>query len=409
MRSDTCLSLDQYARLMGIDPWRMAQINLTPSGSPSTIYPVAPSGAGNDCACVAQHAWQGNYLSRDDIVQAIRRAEEIFLDWTCTYPCPTCVIGERHPVSRNAMRPPAPRYQIAPRLKEVQAFGRCVQTLRHASVTLVREQASVLQKTFTAQFSVPDNTLAEDVLVFLKPADADYVGAPLPEHQIKPVTVVIDSSGGSGNWIAQMKAPAYLFVLPSKYEDSGACLEHIAGNYVSAVSIYLQSVDACAQGTAHYPNTPRNRPPCTETTQGICLVQQGEYSWQVDFAECNEADVYQRYCRYEIPSAFEINYVAGYALERGKIAQPYADILAGLATALIECSEQSCECSTCKTSKFEYWRTVPTQKIGEGGAGSIGDQYSVLVTKEMLNALRGLPPRNGVLYAYSRLKHLRCI
>ena len=412
MYSDTCLTLTEYAQLMGVDPWRMAGIDreaTNPSPPPPPAYPVKAASAGDECACIYQHAWQSGFISRDDFMQGIRRAEEVFSDITCTFLCPTCITNERHALEQPPLHFSRPNYSVMPKHRQVRAFGTCVRTKRN-TYTLTRTDGSTLLDEFAVIVPVPDNTTADQVLVYFLPADGDYRGTPELKHQIRPLSVFIDTTGGANNWQAIIEGPAYLFVRPALTETQPphTCLKHVDTTYVTQVDVWLETINKCAQGTARYLNSGCANPPCEEQATDICLVPYGEYTYRVDFASCSNG-VYARYPRTREPNAFHINYVAGFERVRGRVQTHLADIIVALATAFIECDMVDCACKACRTNKFAYYQHIPRNKIGEGNSQTaIGDQYASLITFALIDKLGGQNPRQGLLYGLERLRKYKC-
>ena len=90
----TLLSLDQWAQVMGFDLWQFNQIG---EGGGLTF--------GRDAQCQTvfyQYSWQKQFLSREEIAQAITKAEAAIFPLLRFYPSPVYTVSEEHDYPHDA-------------------------------------------------------------------------------------------------------------------------------------------------------------------------------------------------------------------------------------------------------------------------------------------------------------------
>lgn len=422
MRSDTLLSLDEFIRWVGGNPWAFAQIdlglsryrdsNMVSFEHPEQLpYENDPTRAGAN--------------TRQAVAQAIRRAESQFLKWTKFYPVPMFVTNEEHPIktSRLSTRPVA----YKPKYGFVQNIGvRTMTEIDAADITLTREDLTPeVLDVFEIDVNVPDDTEASSLHIYLTEADGDYTGTPLLKHEIRPLkSVTIDSSGGSGNWTAQLKASAYLFVHPEFYEElEPDVLAHETATYVEEVAVWIESVDTLQPGLAVLQRGRCSNPPCgDDVTELICWERTPDIPGHYVPSRVRVVDsAFQRttYSRY--PLAMQFNYLAGYPRYGFEMDETIKDILCPLAIALMDGAdfpddidlynrEEALVNSVCEammTKRFRNYRQIQKwEKRSENllaSGGQSGAEYELGVQEKTLAALNGLEPRRGFIKALQEI------
>lgn len=415
MRSDTLLSLGEFIDWVGGNPWAFAQIDLggerlRDSNMVSYEYP-----------------WQLPYENdttragsntRQAVTQAIRRAETQFLKWTKFYPVPVYLTNEEHAIRRSMHSTRRTGYQ--PKYGFVQNFGvRTMTAIDAADITLERGSPD---DTFVISVAVPDDTEADSLHVFLTEADAGYTGTPLLKHEIRPLTAItIDDSGGTGNWTAEIEAPAYLFVDPEHYaEKEPSVLGHELDTYVEAVAVWIETIDTTQPGLAVLIRGRCANPPCgDDVTELICWERIPD--WEGFYAASRVKlvdEVFQRTAYTQIPMAMQFNYLAGYPRENRLMAGLVKDILCMLTIALMDghdipenedntSSILNTVCETYMTATFwEYRRIQKWEKQTENmlsSGGKSGSGYELALSDTVKERLNGLEPRRGFIKALQEL------
>lgn len=413
MRSDTLLSLAEFIDWVGGNPWAFAQIDL---GGERL----------RDSNIVSyEYTWQLPYENdptragsntRQAVAQAIRRAEAQFLKWTRFYPVPVYLTNEEHPIRRSLHSNRVTGYK--PRYGFVQQFGVRVMTAIDAGDITLERGLPDPDDVFVITVNVADDTEADSLHVYLTETDGNYTGTPLLKHEIRPVTTVtVDSSGGSGNWTAEIEAPAYLFVKPEFYEDKEPeVLIHELDTYVDEVAVWIETVDATQPGQAVLIRGGCANPPCgDDETELICWERLPDLPGYYAPVRVSLVDsAFQRTKFSRIPMAMQFNYLAGYAREGRRMAGIVKDILCMLTVALMDGHDipenedntgsiLNSVCETYMTAVFwEYRRVQKWEKQTENmlaSGGKSGSGYELALTDTVKERLNGLEPRRGFVKA----------
>jgi hypothetical protein len=415
MRSDTLLSLGEFIDWVGGNPWAFAQIDLggdrlRDSNMVSYEYPWQLPYE-NDTSRAGSN-------TRQAVAHAIRRAETQFLKWTKFYPVPVYLTNEEHPIRRSAHSTRRTGYQ--PKYGFVQNFGvRTMTEIDAADITLTR---GAPDDTFTISVNVPDDTEADSLHVFLTEADAGYSGTPLLKHEIRPLAnVTIDSSGGDGNWTAEIEAAAYLFVKPEHYaEKEPEVLEHALDTYVDEVAVWVETIDTTAPGLAVLKRGRCANPPCNDdVTELICWERIPDWQGYYSPSRVKLVDgAFQRTTYSYTPMAMQFNYLAGYLRENRLMAGIVKDIVCMLTIALMQgedipenednkTSVINSVCETYMTATFWEYRSIQkwekqTENMLASG-GKSGSGYDIALTDAAKERLNGLEPRRGFIKALQEL------
>lgn len=404
MRSDTLLSLDEFCRWAGVDPWAAAQVDRSNDKLDDPDLLVA-----------VQYPWQGmantndatpaEANSRDFVVQAIRRAERLFAKITSRYPAPMQILDDEHVFpSQFEMRH---GYSFRPTYRHVEAFGVEQWTLQEAGVSITQLVDSELSETFSIEVAVPDDTEVDGVHVFL-PGEAATLA-----NEIRPLDVTIDSSAGTGNWIANISGAAYLFVKPEHYteqypEPVPFDKTSYTNDYLQTVDIYLRSIDVGQQGVYKVPQ-PCSTLPCPDPTEvGVCWSKVGLDDWVFGEPASFDGSTWTRENLKRYPKSVSMNYVAGYPKVGQRIADVTKDIIGMLTCGLmgLEIPEDE-QSSIFMTSKMKYFVAIQSwQNKADHIAPQMGYSAILTIPKALLETLNGLEPRRGIVQAYTEMVNL---
>lgn len=395
MRSDTLLTLNEFAKWIGMNPWFMAQIQ---------PYSGTQLDESTRCA-VVEYPWQRHPIandasaagndSRQGIADAIRKAEQFFRQYTKRNAAPKqemCIL----PIKRT-MR--GMQTVFHPRIQDVLTWGREVYTQAEAGAAITRTNVDGLLETFTiGPVSVPDDT--DDVVVCLPGTE------PMRANLIRPVTVTIDDSGGSGAWTATISGPAYLFVNPALYEaDPPQVLSHHIDTYLESADVYTRTVDGCDQGAFLIRDYGCGGLPCPDMKeQPVCWRPDGTgYSPQA--GTCTDGVFATSVC-YDTPEKVKMVYVGGIAQQDGLMNPVARDAIAMLTIAFLECVPEVA-CNACATQKYRYYSELSRHKqrhvVYEGG-GESAHEYELLANANQIAELAGLEPRRGFLNALALMR-----
>jgi hypothetical protein len=414
MRSNTLTPLLQFIDWWGLDPWYVAGIDLEGVTSPSA--PSATRITNDDrCTCMVQHPWDSkDKWSRDDLIEMLAMAERFFVDESKIYPAPFFIEDEQYqyPIKNKSIgfslvnsegwyksiRPEYPCY--------LSAFGGYSLVL-NSTETLTRDILGAIQNEFTATFVVPAGTLASQIRVYFTPADGGYSGTPhFNDHTFEIRPLEISVSGVS----ATITGGAYLFKDPALDEETD-CVQHELANYVEDVYVYITTQDVCGQGNFICPVDNCSTVPCSPTESSLCMTTKkvGFQTWGTPQpANCAD-DVFTKTCLTCVPMEVEYNYLTGKELEDGYIDSNYLSAIAKLAVGLADCIRAWCECSVCPDQKVKYYRTVPKALRGlDTDVSEFNRDWQVMVTKETLETLEGLPPYNGILQGLRFIRNEKC-
>lgn len=387
----TLLPLDSWAKIMGVNPWEFNQIG--------EGFPV-PNTA--QCEHVFfQYQWQQDFLSRDEIAQAIQSAETMIADYLGFWPAPKYLVDEVHGYPRTGIRDTWGNGGTARgQYKALQAHWGKIQgggIMARSTVDLAG--AVVLSDTngdgIDDKFTVTVATSVTDVseiAIYFKSSDRN--GDDVDETwRIRPVKVSI--SGGN----AVITGHPSLLVIPDLATKTDAeVLDVTASIYVSEVEVYRVYRDTTAttttmnQGSAMWENTPGgcDTPDCAVQYVPICLGFRNAYTGLV-YTDYMLDGVCPPYARE--PDRVSMNYLAGEPLVNGQMNPDLADAVAKLATSLLPVDKCGCERSN---RIISWWRSMVNQ----------GEEQRPITTEEINNNPFG-EARRGTLFAWHKLEPLQ--
>jgi hypothetical protein len=330
-----------------------------------------------------------NKLARAEISRAIKEAEDRIARIIKYYPYPKYLeqevtLDDNPKDAISKFESICGRYYghdlppVQTKWNYLVAVGTLTHELLEANLSVGRGSiyvpANLEEQFVSGVFSVPDNTVPQDIVAFF--TAGDRFGEPKEQWQIRPINVVIDSSGGDGNWTATINGPAFCIVRPELYLSYEAIPLTADDNsvYVTEIEVYLKTIDATQQGELIYPNC------CAESRQPVCYT-----IWDRDHGLlvpnparldttvtpneliCNQSLTNCTCGQYrKKPIKADIHYVAGYPLqENGQIDSLLAIAIAKLATHLLQCEFCGCGCldqvdnTGRRRNKLQRWRTIP--------------------------------------------------
>lgn len=369
------LSLAEWSRYFHLDPWHF--------WGWCTCQDPAQTIIGK-CTCNCGDTWRefatfhNDNVSREAVSKAIAEAEQLLMKYLHFAVAPRAFVEQkvRYPEG----------YWIAKNLdfreavtahKYVEVFGVYQDTLIGTAALTTTLPIDYREHFSTASIIVPSGTTAEEIRVYF--IEADRFNETKEKWEIRPIEVSI-----SGN-TATISIPSYLLALPelTNIDPDSRCLNpDDPASYITEIEIYRRTIDACDQGYAvgRFENCPH--PPCERQTQTVCyaLEKKDLGIAKVIPATCENGEFTRAQCT-TMGYAKEAyaNYIAGYPLENGRMAEPMVEAVAYLSAALLTCDLPYCNCKPCFYKMVHQLREIPKVKIGEGQEGLAGDAYKILL------------------------------
>lgn len=386
--TETLLSLDEWAAIVGLNPWEFNGIS---AGLPRL----------NEAQCQTvwqQYQWQRDFLSREEVAQAIMKAEEMLAEELLYYPAPKVITNElrRYPTLRN------PRHismvnqyndwrPVQVKWHKVQSVGTAARSVIAAdeAVTFVDRDGDGIDETFELTLTT-DVDVNEIALYY---SAAFRMGAELDETwRIRPLTVT--RSGAD----VIIRGHITLLVNPALYE--AYVPENLnaadANNYMDTVDVYRRFVDTTAtndepmQGRAIWDIPPGCSSDCVVKYRALCATQrEPDVGYlNIKVVPCDWPYLWQ-------PDRLLLHYVAGEPRQNGRMSPEFARMVAYLAVSLLPSEKCGCERSD---RIMNYWKQHP----------ALGDTQRPLTAEEINNSPFGVG--RGALYAWKRVekkKHLQ--
>lgn len=364
----TCLTLFEWAQIIGVSPWWLNQIseNVPQRGNVMNVQ----------CDHVmTQYAWQNfDFLCRHEVLESISQAEDLFAEITGYFPAPKYVVAEKHsyPTSYNrqfpityGMRANSGQFKsIQVKHGFVQVVGtESLTSIGNAAVVLSDETSSGIDDTFTATIVVPSGTLPAAIAAFFLPADR--VNLSLEESEIKPLDVSIAGVNCTitGHISLLVLPELQLTIAPQDLDAADNAI------YASSIVVYTRATDISDTGTVIWGNlTPCDTPPCEATIATACFgVRDLETGWLAPLpAEWDTTldQFNQAYpcCVGRDPDRVTVNYLAGFPRQdNGRMDFKHAQAIAKLATSLLP--QRSCGCDRAD-QRLHHYRKLPVDTNG---------------------------------------------
>lgn len=356
--TETLLSIDQWARIMGLSLW---EINQFGAGF--------PEGTQEDGSCsdvTYQYEWQRDHLAREEIARTIAKAELMVADWLGFYPAPKYITGEQ--LNTFSERGYAFRYgarlltwhRTGTNYRKVTAFGSLARTLidNVAAVTASDPDGDNVNELFTVTVTT-SVTDTNEIGVYL--SSGDRLGESVSEKwRIRPVNVSI--SGGT----ATITGHRALLAKPTKTNIVNPLSLDVTdnANYVTTVAVYRIYTDTTAQGTAYwnYTATDTITQPSTATSHSLKFSDDNQALGQIFVTWDDDGTA----SGYRAPDRVLANYVSGIPLVNGDMSPDYQQIIAYLATGILADNKCGCERSA---QIIAYWKRDITESINTSDTG----------------------------------------
>lgn len=338
----TLLSLEQWAEVMGYNPWEFNQIGTGIQFARDTQCPTV----------FYQYQWQKQFLSREEIALAIAQAE-LALEKVLGFPiAPKWIESEEvlYPnkaavssgLTNGYHRANGTWKSVALANGYIQQLGQKVWTLLEAGVTYTRSDpdGDSFNELFTATVTAADLDITK-IKVFYAAADRDNLDE---TWEIRPLKLSYDGT------TLTIKGKMYQLVQPPLTEViKPSSLDATDTIYVETVDVYIETADTdfgaaiWDKGSGLY---------CDTSSASFDITDAQITQPRRIRPVINPAYSYGR-----LPNRLSINYQAGYPLEGGKVSQVLALMIARLSTNYLPAL--SCGCDRPDQILF-FWRSFPS-------------------------------------------------
>lgn len=394
--TDTLLSLDQWAQVLGLNPWEFNQIG---KGLPKNNT--------QQCGSVFyQYNYQQDFLSREQVATAIADAENAIAEQLGYYPAPKYTVGEQVQYPRPANHQFGGTYNWAGEWKAVElqhghfiGGGAMARTSLGdtTDLTFSDPDGDGVNELFTCSIPYTTNTNVDEIALYFRATDRN--NDPIGETwRIRPINVSIAAG------VATITGHASLLVVPNLtlvYNPQNLSAVDTA-NYVAQVAVYRVWRDDTHtdsypyQGVAEWDNACECSPNCTFNVRPICLGgrldRQGMPYASFDLG-CSFWDGYIQ------PNRLNVNYLSGLPLVNGRVSDEWARIIAYLACALLPTEPCGCERSQ---RVIAHWKEPEKIDINSGAG------QRAFSPKEIDNNPFGSIGR-GAIYAWKRVAAARLV
>lgn len=336
----TLLSLDEWAAVMGFNPYEFNQI-----GEGLTLAREA------QCPTVFyQYSWQRQFLSREEIALATAQAENALRNVLGFAIAPQWFVGE------EVDYPPSAAISTGGTANWLDGFGRWksiplkngfVETLGLQTWTLVEadvtytksdEDGDGIEETFTATVSHAGLS-ADAIRVFYSEADRDNLDS---SYLIRPLSISYATP------TLTIKGKIYQLTKPSLNEKIKPDSLNVsdAAIYVGTIDIYSEAAST-DYGTAYWNENPSLY--CAAAESSISAYSHGG-NRRV------QPVINGVYTQGRAPNRLAVNYKAGYPLKNGKVDPIMAMMVARLSTSYLP--SLSCGCDR-SDQILTFWRSSP--------------------------------------------------
>lgn len=392
---NTLLPLDQWASMLGIDPW------IFNGYDPLKIYGQQRS---RDCQDAwYQYTYQGKFLSREEVAHTIATAEEVIAREINFWPGPKYIEGETQIMRRPRQNRPSSLYTQRFQWKSVTTdYYKVIQPgkerfeLLEANVPVTRDSNN-LRALFQAEFSNPNDYPAEELfLVFTSQARGDY-----PVDQTFIIRPLIKTKNDLTSAVV-FNGPQYLLAPPAQLDNfQQTKLDPTdPNNFTNFADVYRRWYDTSytednpAQGEATW-LVPEGGPfpigcevNCDVYKAPIC-VQNNDADSGVVRIKVEPKNWPLTYPWGQVGfDKVTLNYLAGVPYEHERMDYFWADVVTKLATAMLPAEQCGCDRHN---AILRYWRMLPSQ----------GDENARPLTIEELNNPFGVG--RGAIYTFHRL------
>lgn len=385
---DNQLSLCEWAELIGFNPLLLSQI-----GQPREE--LAPTLS--DCAVpLFQDAFKSNNLARNQIAEAICKAEDMIARQLNYWPAP---VYFEQPVPslrlRHDFRGFALPAQLTLPFGRLHRFGKRTKSALHTNEAVVYTDtlSEGFYTRFSVSFTVPAGTLPRDILlVFSAAARGDL---DIEEAVIKGAFVQVSGTTATvwGNAALLIEPIHFLPHVPEVLDVTDTSI------FAATIDVYLWAYDTSNPAEIVYTETDCVTLPCLPQTHLACVRNRNAAAGTVQiFPATYSSNTFKAVsrCKSWQISETTIYYESGTPRDKyNRVAAPLNRIIAQLATALLP--ERACGCTEADEI-LAYYRAVPTNEEGE-----------LLITEGMLagaSAAFGVTGR-GAVQAYAALATIK--
>jgi hypothetical protein len=373
------MPLDQYAAIVGIDPWHFNQVT----------WPENPFR--QNCRDVwLQYSYQWpDRASRNALAEAIAQAESRIAEYIDFFPAPKYITEEQHPYPRqrrviDGTGPiPFPAYHEISRRKTVRLDWLRISSAGRRCVVEIETDAPVLFSDTTgdgfndhaeitlAASSAPDGAAEKEIAVFAPDATTAQ------ENRIRAVDVDIAEDGAitiSGRAAVFVDPDAWAYFEGMVGEHTGPEAYAIDGldasNFLDAVDVYW--IYPSTAGDDYAPcefGWERRASTAIATASGTLQVRDADRSIitpiLADWNEDTEGWDVASCSTYGEPHLVRTWYYAGWPTDdRGWLTAPFARAVAALATAYL--NRPLCGCGSAE-ELASYWQEIPAAPEGVWG------------------------------------------
>lgn len=383
--TETLLSLDEFAEILGLDPFSLNQFG--------EGFPNPPS---HSCANVFyQYEWQQDYLSREELGRAIYRAEELLAQQLGYYPAPKYIAGEsvQYVKSHHAWHDANYQWKaVQTRYQRVLGGGVRARTLLGTvNVTYSDPDGDGVDELFTTAAQLTTITDTSEIGIYFKSTDRS--GVPVDETwRIRPVTVTI--AGGSAI-ITGHASMLGLPILSSGYNVAALDVTD-AANYVTQVEVYRVYRDTSDSGNAYWEAGDCTTEPCTLEERALTCLGDRNGDYGLVFTSYDYTDCWN----WRGPDKLTLNYLAGIPRisYQDRMQQEFAQMTAYLAVGLT--ADLSCGCER-SDRILGYWR----EDLSRSESTPANSRSGTFITPHQTNSAFGYT--RGGLFAWDRVSELR--
>ncbi len=366
VQSNTLLSLDQFARTMGLNPWAFNQLDVTRMNGRA------------GCAVWYQYEYQQSQsLTRETIGRAIADAERMLAEALGYWPAPQYVVAEKIPYPRPVQRERWNGwFNERWKLKSVQTHyglvlraGVLAESVIDASVdiTFSDTDGDGFDDWFESDPVPTTVTDIAEIAAYVRDSDRpEHIMADGDCWRIRPVNVVI--SGGE----VTINGPKWLVTNPNLWiaPEQEKLDPTTAASYLTAIKVGRRYTDTSDQGSVSLEHVNCYGDDCPTIQVPVCF---GERDLEAGYLlpEATEASYplgppgscCWSECGYA-PDFVTINYYAGYPLRLSgdmlEVDPLHAQMIARLAVALLP--EDSCV--DCNERQINHWREeLPSEQL----------------------------------------------
>lgn len=381
----TLLALDHWAAILGFNPWQFNQIGKD--------LPVPITAQCNNVWF--QYSWQEDFLSREEIGNAIDSAEQLVADQVKFWPAPKYIEDEliepRHTRDWGRRSLFAPDGQWKPASTEymyIRETGKLTRTLLQADAPVVYSaQVGTFEDIFTITITTTTVMNPDEIAIYF--TLTDRLGNDIDETwKIRPVKVNV-----SGTTVT-ITGSKFLMVKP-ELEETYAALKlsaTLVANFIVEVDVHRVFTDQTAtadnpdQGLASWDPPPGCDVDCGVRVAPFCASNDNADSGVVKI-QIQAGDAPYPWG----PDRLHLNYLSGIPLNNGKMDVMWAKVITYLSVTLLASEKCGCE----RANRILYhWRSVPSRQ----------DENARPLTISEIDDNPLVSPRRGARYAWNYIK-----